>query len=290
MAKEADTVIGSLSEKTESYDTQCTTIGVLDSGVGGFSVLLEIRKLLPENHVLYIGDSAWCPYGTKSPEQILERVSALTELLIHQGAQIIVIACNSATIHTIEQLRERYEIPFVGMEPAIKPAAAATNSGVIGVLATEASLAGSKFHRLLDTHGDGVQMITVPCPEFVETVEHGILEGDEVESAIDRITRPLLQQGVDTLVLGCTHYPFLKPTIQSLVGSGVRLIDTGEAVARRTKDLLIQRGGDSATEVFTTGSLEQLRRILPILCPSLQNYSTHFLQLSSDELQSIRSQ
>ncbi len=278
-----------MSIKITSDQTQGTTIGILDSGVGGLSVLLEIRKLLPENHVLYIGDSAWCPYGTKSSEQILERVSALTELLMTQGAQIIVIACNSATIHTIEQLRKRYAIPFVGMEPAIKPAAAATHSGVIGVLATEASLAGSKFHRLLDTHGEGAQVITTPCPEFVETVERGILEGEDVESSIDAITRPLLQQGVDTLVLGCTHYPFLKSTIQSLVGPEVRLIDTGEAVARRTKDLLIQRGGDSATEVFTTGCLEQLRRILPILCPSLQNYSTHFLQLSSDELQSIRS-
>ncbi len=261
-----------------------TKIGILDSGVGGLSVLLELRHILPDNPISYVGDSAWCPYGNKSSELIQHRVRAITEFLLEQGCEIIVVACNSATIHAVEYLRATYPIPFVGMEPAVKPAVALTRTGVIGILATEASLAGDKFHTLLHTHGQGVRLITTPCPDFVETVEQGKLSGPSVEQSISKITRPLLEQGADTLVLGCTHYPFLKPSIRSFVGPDISILDTGEAVARRTKDLLNTQGGDSDTKIFTTGSLPNLQKLLPVLCPTLVNYSTEFLTIPHHEL------
>lgn len=252
----------------------------MDSGVGGLSVLLEIRKVLPHNSIVYVGDSSWCPYGTKSPSQIKDRATRIVDHLIGQGAGVIVVACNSATINAVEHLRATYPLPFIGMEPAVKPAASATTSGVIGVLATEASISGDKFHSLLHTHGQGVRIITTPCPAFVTAVETGQLSGNELEKEIRAITKPMLQQGADTLVLGCTHYPFLKQAIRTVVGPDITILDTGEAVARRTKDLLITQGGDSDTKIFTTGSLQQLDNLLPVLCPDLHHYSTEFLTIS----------
>lgn len=247
------------------------TIGILDSGVGGLSVLLEIRKKLPGNPVHYIGDSAWCPYGNKSAELIQARSSAITEQLIEMGARTIVVACNSATIHAVEYLRARYPIPFVGMEPAVKPASQYTQSGTIGVLATEASIAGEKFHTLLKTHihPKGLKVITQPCPDFVTLVEAGILSGAKVESAIREYALPMVDAGADTLVLGCTHYPFLRESIQSVVGPDIKLIDTGEAVARRTATLVKDNQALAAISVHTTGNLACLERLFPILCPSL---------------------
>ncbi len=264
-------------------DSNSTKIGILDSGVGGLSVLLEIRKLLPNVAIDYIGDSAWCPYGTKSPEQIQERVITLSKHLIANGADLIVIACNSATIHAVEAVREKFTIPFVGMEPAVKPAAAATTTGNIGILATEASIAGEKFHHLLHTHAppSKIKVITQPCPKFVDLVEAGNLTGSEVDVAITEYTQPMLDAGADTLVLGCTHYPFLRKSIQALVGSEITLIDTGAAVAKRTKSLLAETTSPSnEINIFTTGPLETLQTIFPTLCPELDNTTLSTLQLS----------
>ncbi len=266
---------------------QHAKIGMIDSGVGGLSVLLEIRNRLPNASLHYIGDSNWCPYGNKSPEQITERIIALSELLIKTGTHIIVIACNSATIHAVASAREKFSIPIVGMEPAVKPAAAATVSGIIGVLATEASIAGEKFHHLLDTHAppSKIKVITQPCPLFVELVEAGSLSGDEVTDAIRKYTTPMLEAGADTLVLGCTHYHFLRGSIQQVVGNNITLIDTGIAVAKRTQSLLadlkIQPSASSAPtlHIQTTGSLETLKSIFPILCPHLSD-SASFSQLT----------
>ena len=148
-------------------------IGILDSGIGGLSVLNEIRKTLPNESIIYFGDSAWCPYGARDADEIQRRVFAVTDFLLSKNCKLIVIACNSATIAAVEALRASYPVPFVGMEPGIKPAAAITQTGTVGVLATEASLAGKKFHRLVDDHGSGVTIITRPCPDFVELVESG---------------------------------------------------------------------------------------------------------------------
>lgn len=266
---------------------QPAKIGIIDSGVGGLSVLLEIRKILPEASIDYIGDSSWCPYGNKSPEQILKRVITLSKQLITTGAQIIVIACNSATIHAVASAREKFDIPIVGMEPAVKPAAAATQTGTIGILATEASIAGEKFHHLLDTHAppSKIKVITQPCPTFVELVEAGSLTGDNVTAAIKKYTTPILEAGADTLVLGCTHYHFLRDSIQQVVGNGITLIDTGAAVTKRTQSLLADLTVQPSTplsptlHIQTTGDLDTLTSIFPRLCPHLSDSAT-FSQLS----------
>ena len=215
-----------------------SSIGVFDSGLGGLSVLREIRRLLPDQSTIYVADSGHCPYGGKSQEEIIARASAITEFLVARGARLIVVACNTATIAAVEYLRATYSVSFVGMEPAVKPAVAATRSGVIGVLATGAALAGEKLHALIDRHAGAVRVITQPCPGLVERVEAGDLTGPATRALLQRYTTPLLAAGADTLVLGCTHYPFLRPLIAELVGPGVTLLDTGEAVARRVRSLL----------------------------------------------------
>lgn len=249
-------------------------IGLLDSGVGGFSVLREIHELIPGADLHYLADSSWCPYGNKPGDKIRERVSGIADHLLEAGAEILVIACNSATIHAVGSLRATFPLPVVGMEPAVKPAAEMTQSGVVGVLATEASIAGEKFHQLVNTHAQGVRIITRPCPRFVELVEAGTLEGATVDSAIDDAIAPLLDTGADVLVLGCTHYPFLRPAIENRLPNGVSLIDTGPAVAKRVSSFLPELSDLSKepTEIHieTTGSLEHLNLLLPKLLPGIQ--------------------
>lgn len=242
-------------------------IGLLDSGVGGLSVLREIHRLLPGTDLHYVGDSAWCPYGTKSPEVIQGRVFEIADYLLGHGAGILVIACNSATIQAVGALRAAYPLPVVGMEPGVKPAAERTRSGVIGVLATEASLAGEKFHQLVSAHAKGVRVITRPCPRFVELIEAGILDGPEAEDAVDEAVAPLLEAGADVFVLGCTHYPFLRPVIESRIPAETVVVDTGPAVARRVASLLpkLPSGESAAILVETTGPIQRLDELLPRL-------------------------
>ena len=248
------------------------TIGILDSGVGGLSVLREIRELLPGHPLVYLGDSAWCPYGNKPLEDLRARVAEQVDVLLARGASLIVMACNSATIAAVEHLRATSPVPLVGMEPAVKPAAALTTSGVIGVLATEASLAGEKFHRLVNAHARDLRVITVPCPKFVDLVEAGTLSGPAVEAAVAEYTAPLLAAGADVLVLGCTHYPFLKPALAEAAGPGVTLLDTGPAVAKRVASLL-EPASPSASPapvtLYTTGNVSLLRDLLPVLLPGV---------------------
>lgn len=240
-------------------------VGILDSGVGGLSVLREIRNRLPDLDLHYIGDSAWCPYGVRSSEEICGRVGKIVDYLLTQEVSLIVLACNSATIHAVEWLRNIYTVPFVGMEPGVKPASAATKSGVIGVLATEASIAGEKFHRLVDSTAHGVTVITQPCPKFVEMVERGILEGPAVDDAIHEYTDQIVDKGADVVVLGCTHYPFLRESIRRILPDSVTIIDTGEAVARRVASLLEEATGSGETVIETTGDLELWNQVVPVL-------------------------
>ncbi len=244
-------------------------IGILDSGVGGLSVLREIRRLLPDIDIHYLGDSAWCPYGSKSPEQIRQRVGQIVDYLLELDVELIVIACNSATIHAVEWLRTVYPQPFVGMEPGVKPACSLTQTGVIGVLATEASIAGEKFLRLVDSTAQGVNVITQPCSKFVELVEAGRLEGEDVAAAIAEYTEPILSRDGDVLVLGCTHYPFLKPAIVSAVPETVQIVDTGEAVARRVQDLLPDESGQGSLVIETTADRDGMERLVEKLVPEL---------------------
>lgn len=258
-------------------DTAIPTIGILDSGVGGLSVLREIHARSDKHSLIYVADSAWCPYGSRPAREIRNRVFQVTEFLLAAGAEIIVVACNSATIAAVEALRAAYPVAFVGMEPGIKPASRLTRSGVIGVLATEASLAGEKFHRLLHAHAPELRVITRPCPDFVTLVETGTLEGKAVDAAIDLYARPLVEEeGADVLVLGCTHYPFLAPAIRRRLDPGVELVATGEAVARRTLELLPSlqltaeaRPSPPPIKIFTSGCAEDLSDLLPSLVPEI---------------------
>jgi len=236
-------------------------IGVFDSGVGGLSVLREIRRQLPAEDLVYVADSRYAPYGDQSDETIEKRAIALTQFLASASAKAIVVACNTATAIAIETLRSRFSVPIVGMEPAIKPATLETRSGVIGVLATRQTLASSKFSTLLVAYGAGIQVLLQPCPGWVEQVEKGDLSSPATTSLVEKCVGPLLSQGADTLVLGCTHYPFLTPVIRAIAGPAVTILDPAAAVARelqrrlRTIDLLSQRSQDGTERLWTSGSL-----------------------------------
>lgn len=214
-------------------------VGVFDSGVGGLSVLLHIRRILPDARLIYVADSAHVPYGDKSAHYIEQRSISLTRFLIEQGAQAIVIACNTATATSAATLRRRFSLPIIGMEPAVKPAVAVTKSGVIGVLATIGTLESARFAALLERYAGNVKIVTQGCPGLVEQVELGDLASQETRRLVERYTGPLLSHGADTLILGCTHYPFLAPLIREVVGSDIALVDTGDAVARHLQRRLL---------------------------------------------------
>ncbi|MDP3295490.1 MAG: glutamate racemase [Nevskia sp.] len=239
-------------------------IGVFDSGLGGLSVLREIVARRPDLSTIYVADSGHCPYGVKSADQIIERATVITDFLLAQGARLIVVACNTATIAAVEYLRANYSVPFVGMEPAVKPAVARTRSGVIGVLATGAALAGNKLLKLIDRHRGSVRVITQPCPGLVEQVEAGDLDGPVTVALLREYALPLLAAGADTLVLGCTHYPFLREVLAQIVGPDVVLLDTGEAVARRVDSLLpVVDSAPAAGTLrwYSSGALPQMNRV-----------------------------
>ena len=202
----------------------------------------EIRKVLPSGHFIYYSDNAHCPYGDKSPEYIRERARTITRLLLEKGAQAIVVACNTATGAAIATLRAEFDIPFVGMEPAVKPAALGTRSGVIGVLATAGTLKASKYLKTKGLYQDNVRIEEHVGEGFVQLVERGELDGPEVERVVRASLKPLLDAGADTIVLGCTHYPFLRPVIERIAGPDVRVIDPAPAVARQLLRVLEERG------------------------------------------------
>ncbi|MEW8026882.1 MAG: glutamate racemase [Candidatus Thiodiazotropha sp.] len=208
-------------------------VGIFDSGIGGLSVLHHIRDLLPSEDLIYVSDRANLPYGTKENRFILERSKHIVEFLIQQNAKAIVIACNTATAVAVTHLRNSFSLPIIGMEPGVKPATANSQNGVIGVLATEGTLVSGKFQNLVEQHANGADIFYCPCHGWVETIEHnGATHGKTVE-LVKQSLIPVLEKGVDTLVLGCTHYPFVKDTIEKVAGSSVTIIDTGYAVARQ---------------------------------------------------------
>lgn len=244
-------------------------IGVFDSGEGGLSVLKEITRLLPESEYVYYSDNAHCPYGEKSPEYIQDRARAITERLLKEGADVIVVACNTATAAAISVLRSEYSdassqevrdkvreltggrhdhICFIGMEPAVKPAALGTRTGVVGVLATAGTLKGSKYLKTKESVDDQVNVFEHVGRGFVELVEEGRLSGSEAEDVVKASLVPLLSAGADIIVLGCTHYPFLLPVLQKVAGPDIRFIDPAPAVARQLVHVLERDGMLSAGE------------------------------------------
>ena len=247
-------------------------IGVFDSGCGGLSVLKEIIKLLPDEKYIYLADNAHCPYGEKTKEYITDRCREITRLLMSKGAEIIVVACNTATAAAISSLRSEFPIKFIGMEPAVKPAALGTKSGVIGVLATAGTLKGSKYLATKSNYEDGCKIVEHVGEGFVEIVENGTANTPQTAQTVRSSLYPLLDQGADTIVLGCTHYPFLLPQLQeqaaAYYGGKVlcRFIDPAPAVANHLVDVMREEGllkdspqeGGGSVELIATGSPERL--------------------------------
>ncbi|MCY1497316.1 Glutamate racemase [compost metagenome] len=254
-------------------------IGVFDSGVGGLSVLHEIHARLPQESLIYLADCGHVPYGEKTPEFIRARCHAIADFLLGRGAKALVIACNTATAAAAADLREVYpHVPIVAMEPAVKPAAEATRSGVVGVLATTGTLKSARFAALLDRFASDVRVITRPCPGLVERIEAGDLSGPQTRELLQGFVEPLLAEGCDTLILGCTHYPFLKPLLRELVPAGISLVDTGAAVARQLERVLLARqlaadGPAKKSEFWTTGPVETMERVIPVLWGSGEKVS-----------------
>lgn len=245
-------------------------IGIMDSGSGGLSVFREIRKSLPGAKYVYYADNANCPYGEKTPEFITDRCRRITGFFISKGVDIIVIACNTATAAAIATLRAEYPLPFIGMEPAVKPAALGTGSGTIGVLATAGTLRASKYLNTRGRFEEDVHIVEHVGKGFVELVESGCLDGPEVENVVKESLLPLLDAGADTIVLGCTHYPFLLPVMQRIAGPEVRFIDPAPAVARQLVKVMGDCGipdndPDSGVELVSSGPSESLLKIYSLL-------------------------
>lgn len=245
-------------------------IGIFDSGVGGLSVFREIRKVLPEEEYIYYSDSANCPYGEKPVEFIIDRCRKITEFLLENGAEIIVVACNTATAAAIKTLREEYPIRFIGMEPAIKPAAQMTRTGVVGVLATAGTLKSDKYLRHKEKYASDIRIAEHVGEGFVELVENGKTSGPEAESTVQRSLEPLLAAGADTIVLGCTHYPFLIDTIRKAAqGRDITIIDPAPAIAKHLVEVMDEEGiayGPSSGKSFhislhSSGNQELLESI-----------------------------
>ena len=214
-------------------------VGVFDSGVGGLTILSELLRELPGERYIYFGDTGNCPYGVRPQHEIAELAVNATQLLLNHHAKLIVVACNAASVSALSTLRARFpEIEFVGVVPAVKPAAARSRSGKVGIAATEASARSDYLHQLIEQFASGVEVLPVGCPRLVTLAEAGQLEGPEVEGVIRAYLEPLLDAGIDTLVLGCTHFPAMRGAFAHVCGPRVELVDSGEAIARRTRNLL----------------------------------------------------
>lgn len=249
-------------------------IGVFDSGLGGLSVLRELRTLLPGEDVLYYADNAYCPYGIRGRDEIQDRSERISRLLLDKGAKAIVVACNTASAMAIEHIRSEFPgVPFVGLEPAVKPAVTLTRSGKVGVLATPRTVTGERLRWLIETHANGIEVHTIAATGLVELVETGTLAGPEVVAALQPLLDPMLEAGVDVIVLGCTHYPFLRAEIEAYVGDQVPVIDSGLAIARRTRAVLRQhrllreRSGAGSLRTMTSADADQVDGIARLLMP-----------------------
>lgn len=233
-------------------------IGVFDSGVGGISVAHEIRRILPGEDLVYFADQVNCPYGPRSTEEIRALATAATRRILEYDVKLVVVACNTASTVALAHLREQFRIPFVGIVPAIKPACATTRSGTIAVLATQATLTSAAFEDLIERHGRGANVIRVPCPDFVELVEADRADQEQTERVVFSRVAPLPKLGVDHLVLGCTHFEFLRPMIRRSAGPQVAIVGAAKPVAEQvarvlTREALLARRAGGNTRLQTSG-------------------------------------
>ncbi len=242
-------------------------IGVFDSGVGGLSVLTELRRLLPGEEYLYVADQAHVPYGSRELEEVRRYCFGIVDFLLRRGSKLIVVACNTASAAALAPLRAAHPAtPFVGMEPAVKPAAEQSRRGVIGVIATPATFQGELFASVVDRYARGVKVVTQTMPGLVERIEAGETEGAPLEGMLRKQLQPLLEAGIDELVLGCTHYPFARQALQNITGPGVKIVDPAPAIARRTAQVLAEGNlrstdGSGSALCFTSGDQDSFSRI-----------------------------
>lgn len=258
-----------MSAASSSTPINSGPIGIFDSGVGGLSVLREIRSQLPHENLIFLGDQAHVPYGPRSLQQVQDFSETITRFLLDQGAKLIVVACNTASAAALYHLRETFPaIPFVGMEPAVKPAAEQTQSGVVGVLATPATFQGELYASVVERFANGVIVLQDTCPGLVGQIEKGALDAPATRKILESALTPMLEKGIDRVVMGCTHYPFAIPLIQEIVGPEVHVIDPAPAVARQVGRVLNERkllnttDAPSHVRYLTSGDGAQFSRLL----------------------------
>ena len=251
---------------------QTNPIGVFDSGVGGLSVLRAMRALLPAENVIFFGDQGHVPYGPRPLGQVRAFSEGITRFLLDEGVKLIVVACNTASAAALTHLRQTFpDVKFVGMEPAVKPAAETTRTGVVGVLATPATFQGALYASVVERFANGVQLMQDTCPGLVQEIELGNLDGMETRAILESALRPMLDRGIDTVVLGCTHYPFVIPLIEQIVGESVRVIDPAPSVARQVERLLEAAGTRNPStsrgrvQFYTSGDAAAVKSLLPKL-------------------------
>ena len=247
-------------------------IGVFDSGVGGLSVLKAVRARLPNENLVYLADQAHVPYGSRSLAEVRKFSEGITRCLISRDAKLVVVACNTASAAALHHLRKIFpRVSFVGMEPAVKPAAESTHSGVVGVLATPATFQGQLYASVIERFAHGVRVLQDTCPGLVMEIDRGNLDTAQVYAILEGALKPMLEEGIDTVVLGCTHFPFVIPVIESIVGPGVRVIDPSPAIARQVErlleenSLLSQSPEKGQVEYYSTGDPGQMQVLLPRL-------------------------
>lgn len=243
-------------------------IGIFDSGIGGLTVLRHIRTQMPFESLIYVADRGHLPYGSKSDDFIRARAIAITEFLLSNPVKAIVVACNTATAAAVHTLRDRYDLPIIGMEPGVKPAIKLSNNGKIGILATAGTLGSGKFKVLLERHANGSDLFIKPCHGWIEHIEAGDCPESSTMAIIEETLAPLLEKGIDTLVLGCTHYPFLIEGIRQVAGNGIQVIDTGLAVSAQLRrrltesDLLSASSSQGDESFWCSGSLVEMQKLL----------------------------
>ncbi|MEH1007312.1 MULTISPECIES: glutamate racemase [unclassified Winogradskyella] len=244
------------------------SIGIFDSGIGGTSIFKEIYTLLPNENYIYLADSKNAPYGNKTSQDILKLSIKNTEYLISKGCKIIIVACNTATTNAISYLRKNYSIPFIGIEPAIKPAALNTKTKVIGILATKGTLSSQLFHQTTDLYTNGIKVIEQVGEGIVPLIESGKLDSIEMQVLLEAYLKPMLEQNIDYLVLGCTHYPYLIPMLSKMLPEHIKIIDSGLAVAKQTqtilsdKNLLNNSELNPTIQLFSNGNVAVLNSII----------------------------
>lgn len=251
----------------QRMNVQNAPIGIFDSGLGGLSVAVEVNRRLPRERLLYAADNLFCPYGSRSTDEIRWRTLLMTSALVERGVKLLIVACNTATAVALEELRARFEIPIIGLEPAVKPAIELSRRRRIGVLATPRTATSTRLQRLIERYAEGLEVLVVPGHGLVELVEAGITDDTVLRENIRPLIAPLIEAGVDTLVLGCTHYPFLKRAIGDIAGDRLTLIDSGEAIARRAAAVLDLQNAHATNnipgglELLTTGDVETVSLI-----------------------------